>query len=282
MAKSGKRPVGSGRGGRSPGPTPPPVRRRAPGGGAKGGAGSAKRKRRPRRRGGWRRLARVLAWQAAFLVLVPAAGYTVWLDVRVRAEFEGKRWALPARVYARPIEIWPGARIDPDAMEEGLQRSGYHREDRPRRPGSYRRAGERFVIETREFRFWDSMEPARRLEVGFDAGVVAGIDADGGPVPLAAAGPSSDRPNLSRSPRGSGDDPAGRSTSRAPRGTGGSRGSPVLRSSRDFLPRHRARRVGEHSRGGRRAGRQHAHPAAREESLSLSRTDAASQSSTKQ
>ena len=189
MAKSGKRPVGSGRGGRSPGPTPPPVRRRAPGGGAKGGAGGAKSKGRPRRRGGWRRLARVLAWQAAFLVLVPAAGYTVWLDVRVRAEFEGKRWALPARVYARPIEIWPGARLGPDALEEGLRRSGYHREDRPRRPGSYRRAGDRFVIETREFRFWDSVEPARRLEVVFDAGVLEGIDADGGPVPLARLDP---------------------------------------------------------------------------------------------
>ena len=189
MAKSGKRPAGSGRGGRSPGPTPPPVRRSAPGGSAKGGVGGAKSKRRPRRRGGWRRLARVLVWQVAFLVLVPAAGYTVWLDVRVRAEFEGKRWALPARVYARPLEIWPGARLDPDAMEEGLRHSGYHREDRPHRPGSYRRTGDRFVIETREFRFWDSVEPARRLEVGFDAGVVAGIDADGGPVPLVRLDP---------------------------------------------------------------------------------------------
>ena len=123
------------------------------------------------------------------LVLVFAAGYVVWLDVRVRAQFEGKRWALPARVYARPVELWPGARIGPDALEDELRRAGYHHADHPGRPGSYRRAGDRFVIETREFRFWDEMEPARRIEVGFDSGVVRRIDAGGSDVPIVRLDP---------------------------------------------------------------------------------------------
>ena len=118
------------------------------------------------------------------MVLVFGAGYTAWLDIRVRAQFDGKRWALPARVYARPAEVWAGARLDPDALEGELRRSGYHHEERPRRPGSYRRAGNRFVIETREFRFWDSVEPARRVEIGFDAGVVHHLGAGGQAVPL--------------------------------------------------------------------------------------------------
>ncbi len=181
MARSGKRSSGSGQGGRAPGPKPA----------KRGSAGTKTPAAKPGRRPGGRvrGFFRSFAWRAAILVLVFAAGYAVWLDIRVRAQFEGKRWALPARVYARPVELWPGARLDPDSLEDELRRAGYHREDRPRRPGSYGRAGNRFVIETREFRFWDAVEPARRIEVRFDAGVVRTIDASGGPVPIVRLDP---------------------------------------------------------------------------------------------
>ena len=181
MAKSGKPSAGSGRSGRTPGPKP--AKRGTPGPKAPG----AQRARRPGGRG--RRFLRALAWRAAVAVLVFAAGYVAWLDIRVRAQFEGKRWALPARVYARPVELWPGARRDPDSLEADLRRAGYHREDRPRRPGSYGRAGDRFVIETREFRFWDAVEPARRIEVEFGAGGVRSIDEGGSSVPIVRLDP---------------------------------------------------------------------------------------------
>ena len=126
----------------------------------------------------------------AFAGLVILAGYTAWLDIRVRAEFEDKRWALPARVYARPTEIWPGARLDPAAFENELARSGYHREDRLTRPGSYARDGGRFVIRAREFRFWDSVEPARRIGVELDSrGVVRALATDGRAAALARLDP---------------------------------------------------------------------------------------------
>ena len=32
----------------------------------------------------------------------------IYLDVQVKSKFEGKRWALPAKVYARPLELYPG------------------------------------------------------------------------------------------------------------------------------------------------------------------------------
>ena len=181
MARSGKRATGSGR--RAGAPETKPAKRPAAGGKAK----PAGRGRRPGGRG--RRFLRSLAWRAAVLVLVFAAGYAVWLDIRVRAQFEGKRWALPARVYARPVELWPGARLAPDTLEDELRRAGYHREDRPHRPGSYLRAGNRFVIEAREFRFWDAVEPARRIEVGFDTGVVRTLDAGGGPAAIVRLDP---------------------------------------------------------------------------------------------
>ena len=181
MARSGKRATGSGP--RTGASGTKPAKRPSAGGKAK----PAGRGRRPGGRG--RRFLRSLAWRAAVLVLVFAAGYAVWLDIRVRAQFEGKRWALPARVYARPVELWPGARLAPDTLEDELRRAGYHREDRPHRPGSYLRAGNRFVIEAREFRFWDAVEPARRIEVGFDTGVVRTLDAGGGPAAIVRLDP---------------------------------------------------------------------------------------------
>ena len=183
MAKSGKRSAGTGRSRKAPEAGP------AKDGPAGGRAKPAKRGRRPKRRGRARRFLLRIGWRAALVALVLGAGYVAWLDVRVRAEFEGKRWALPARVYARPVELWPGARLDPDALEAELRRSGYHHADHPGRPGSYHRVADRFVIETREFRFWDSMEPARRIEIGFDAGVVRRIDAGGDDVPIVRLDP---------------------------------------------------------------------------------------------
>ena len=183
MAKSGKRTAGTGRSRQSPKAGP------AKGGSAGGKAPAAKRGRRPGSRGRAQRFLLRIGWRVALAVLVFGAGYVAWLDVRVRAEFEGKRWALPARVYARPVELWPGARLDPDVLEAELRRSGYHDADHPRRPGSYHRAADRFVIETREFRFWDSMEPARRIEVGFGDGVVRRIDASGDDVPIVRLDP---------------------------------------------------------------------------------------------
>ena len=183
MAKSGKRSAGTGRSRKSP------EAGSAKGGSAGGRAKAAKRGRRPRSRGRARRFLFRIGWRAALVALVLGVGYVAWLDVRVRAEFEGKRWALPARVYARPVELWPGARLDPDALEAELRRSGYHHADHPGRPGSYHRVADRFVIETREFRFWDSMEPARRIEIGIDAGVVRSIDASGDDLPIVRLDP---------------------------------------------------------------------------------------------
>ena len=188
MAKSGKRSAGSGGGGHGRGRGTKAAKRGAAGKRPRAAARGRRHEPASTRRSLGRVLAR-LGWRVALVLIVLAAGYTAWLDIRVRAQFEGKRWALPARVYARPVEMWPGAHLDPAALEAELERSGYHRADRPRRPGSFHRAGDRFVIQTREFRFWDAVEPGQRIEVGFDSGVVHGIEAGGDAAALVRLDP---------------------------------------------------------------------------------------------
>ena len=62
----------------------------------------------------------------AFLTLaLLAAGFTLYLDFRVRSEFEGRRFALPARIYARPLELHAGLRISQAAIVDELRQVGY-------------------------------------------------------------------------------------------------------------------------------------------------------------
>ncbi len=111
----------------------------------------------------WRRY---LAPVAVALILMSAA-YVVYLDINVRQQFEGKRWAVPASVYARPLELYPGRPLSKARLMDELRALGYRRGD-DGEIGSYRERGPRLELVTRPFRFWDGEEPSRRVEVSFD------------------------------------------------------------------------------------------------------------------
>ena len=81
------------------------------------------------------------------------AAYVAWLDFRIRSDFEGKQWAVPARVFARPLELAPGAPMTADAIEAELKLAGYRRVRSAFRPASFERNAGRVRLVTREFRF---------------------------------------------------------------------------------------------------------------------------------
>ncbi len=115
-----------------------------------------------------------------------AAGlYGVHLDKVVRAKFEGKRWALPARVYARPLEIYAGRALTAAELEDELGRLGYRDDAQLARPGSYHITGGRAAIRTRDFRYWDGFEPERYLSVELSGGVVSDVSDGSDATPLA-------------------------------------------------------------------------------------------------
>jgi len=124
------------------------------------------------------------------LLLVAAAGlagvlYALYLDGTVRAKFEGKRWALPARVYARPLELYVGRELSVEALASELERSEYRRVSGiPEYMGTYSRETGRFLVHTRPFRFWDGPEPERILDLEIeDDRVIRLVDIGGGVDP---------------------------------------------------------------------------------------------------
>ena len=108
------------------------------------------------------------------LVCVLAA-YVLWLDYRVRSEFAGKRWSLPARVYASPAEIYVGQAQTADNIEKLLVRSGYRKGPSSGRPGYYSRTASYIEFMQREFHYWDGRRDSRLLRVSFRDGKVREI-----------------------------------------------------------------------------------------------------------
>jgi penicillin-binding protein 1B len=107
-------------------------------------------------------------WPVLVVGLVALLGYGAWLDHVIRGQFEGKRWALPARIYARPLELYPDLRLTPGNLVRELEQLGYQSTGQIDRPGSYRkRDATTLEVFLREFRFWDGTEPARQLRVSF-------------------------------------------------------------------------------------------------------------------
>ncbi len=102
----------------------------------------------------------------AFLLL--AAAYVVHLDFTVRARFEGKRFALPARVYARPLELYPGLKLRAADLNAELAMLGYREAAQPEKPGSYHWNRQVLEMVTRPFVFGDGPQNSLSLQVQFD------------------------------------------------------------------------------------------------------------------
>lgn len=99
-----------------------------------------------------------------FIGVVLLAGWMVYLDAVVTSRFEGRRFEVPSRVYARPLELYDGASVSSGALQRELELSGYRAGD-GRKAGTYRRSGGHFEISTRGFLFTDGLEPRRRLSL---------------------------------------------------------------------------------------------------------------------
>jgi penicillin-binding protein 1B len=101
--------------------------------------------------------------------------WLVWLDYRVQTEFSGKRWSLPARVYAKPLEIYTGKELSLADFEEELEGVAYRPQSDLKTVGRYQRhkTGVEFI--KRSFTYWDSSEPTQRLHVHFENNRVSEI-----------------------------------------------------------------------------------------------------------
>ena len=94
--------------------------------------------------------------------------WVIYLDIQITSKFDGKKWAVPARVYARPLEVYQGLLLTPKAWEVELKELGYDFVSKLEKPGQVERNGRRYRVFTRGFSFWDKADEAKVFTVVFD------------------------------------------------------------------------------------------------------------------
>jgi penicillin-binding protein 1B len=141
---------------------------------------NGKSSRKPRRL--WLRVAAALA-----LLAIGWGGYLAW---SVGHEFEGRRWDLPAQVYAAPLELYSGRALAAENLVAELRRLGYREDPRLPGPGTYRLGLGRMEIATRGFDYAGDQEPERLVSLAFANGRIARMsEAQGGPDALVRLDP---------------------------------------------------------------------------------------------
>jgi len=93
--------------------------------------------------------------------------YTLYLDGQIRQQFEGKRWSLPAKVYARPLELYPGKTLLKNELLAELRDLQYFPQADASVAGSYADMGNELILHTRAFRYWDGEELQQRILIRF-------------------------------------------------------------------------------------------------------------------
>ncbi|GAB5452621.1 MAG: penicillin-binding protein 1B [Halioglobus sp.] len=104
-----------------------------------------------------------------FALLVLALLFVVYLDARITSTFTEKMWELPAKVYARPLDLFSGARLSAEDMAYELELLGYRKVSTLRQPGQFSLYRNKLEVYTRGFSFPGEREPSRRVLLEFGA-----------------------------------------------------------------------------------------------------------------
>ncbi len=122
----------------------------------------------------WLRL--LLINKISFILLVGFVIYVAYLDVVIRQKFDGKKWALPARVFARPLELYQGYEITPEQFVRELKSANYKIGFNSNISGTYSKIKNGLRIKTREFNFSDEKTKSIPIEVTFARDSIAKIN----------------------------------------------------------------------------------------------------------
>lgn len=104
----------------------------------------------------------------------------LYLDNHIREQFEGKRWAIPAKVYARPLELYAGSPLTLAELKIELSGLGYQFVAKVTMPGQAAFSKSKAIVYSRGFEFTDGLESSQRLILDFENGSLSNITSDQG------------------------------------------------------------------------------------------------------
>jgi len=110
------------------------------------------------------------------IVILAAVVWVGYLDFEVRSKFDGRKWALPARVYAQPMELYVGKRLVMGDLVDELKALEYQAVDKVTQAGQWRRQGQELELYTRHFNRVGVIEPSRHVRLSVQSRVLIKLD----------------------------------------------------------------------------------------------------------
>jgi len=114
-------------------------------------------------------------WKFSLAVIIAMAMYFIYLDSKITRQFEGNKWQLPAQVYARSMEFYPGQFLSSQEVIWELERLNYTSVNKLSRTGQFVKSADSIKIYRRDFEFYDGLEESHVIELRFAGQKVATI-----------------------------------------------------------------------------------------------------------
>ena len=106
-------------------------------------------------------------FKLATVLLVLGVVTLIYLDAQIRHRFEGHRWSLPAKVYARPLELYKGQQLAVGQLDYELTQLGYRFVQSATDTGQVQKTNQGMIIHSRGFRFTDGAEQGHLVAVSY-------------------------------------------------------------------------------------------------------------------
>jgi penicillin-binding protein 1B len=118
---------------------------------------------------------RIPFWIGMGLLFGFVLPYTLVLNKRVQDRFNDLVFAVPTRVYARPLPLAAGTPMTPAALELELTFAGYSNDGHGEVAGSWLKQGSRYTISSRGYAGPDGGELPKRIRVTLGKGTVQSV-----------------------------------------------------------------------------------------------------------
>ncbi len=114
-------------------------------------------------------------FKLTLVAIVIIAPYIIYLDAVVQDKFSGKRWTIPAKVYARPLELYRGQKLSKEDFLTELNALGYSPVATVNNVGQMHVEGNDVSVYVRSFQFYEGKESAKLITVTFSGNTISQI-----------------------------------------------------------------------------------------------------------
>jgi penicillin-binding protein 1B len=112
---------------------------------------------------------------ALLILLGGLAVYLGYLNHLINSRFEGGTWALPSRVYARALDLYPNLALTREQLVYELDLSSYLAVNNEPLPGQYRLLGTSLELNAHRFDFGDQLQDSRLIQIFFNRGRISAL-----------------------------------------------------------------------------------------------------------